>query len=171
MQLYNDDTFSTLHQRPQADLQQYRLSPAGTITVPVEPLDGLRTQQDLPDPQVIKIDVEGAERDVLQGAMRTLRSAQPAVIMEYSCINTENAGYRREELLSLLSAAGYRHLYGLYRNRDRTLYTASALESCRIWNVVALPETLAGVLHGFTPRDCLPPDPPEEPSPGATPAG
>lgn len=52
---------------------------AGRITVPLETLDDLR---DVPLPDVIKIDVEGAEADVLRGAQRLLREHGPLLMIE-----------------------------------------------------------------------------------------
>jgi FkbM family methyltransferase len=55
--------------------------PTESITVTTERLD-----DHLPDgwlPQFVKIDVEGAERLVLEGAMRTLRLARPIIAFEH----------------------------------------------------------------------------------------
>lgn len=148
---YSDDTFSTLHQRSPSDLDQYDLAAAGEISVEVVPLDTAVSRNGLAPPDIIKIDVEGAEREVLLGATQTLHTARPAIIMEYSCINTGNAGYPREELLQLLRDARYDGIFGLYRNRDTTLYTGSALESCRIWNIIAVPlDRYPGVASAVT---------------------
>jgi FkbM family methyltransferase len=168
LQIYSDDTFSSLHARPEKDMTRYKLEVTRTVRVPVVPLDALtgggeasggREQAlsgtttglmppgstlPLPPPDLVKIDVEGAERDVLLGALGTLRAHRPAVIMEYSCINTENAGYPRELLLELLREAGYGEIFGLFRNEDLRLYGGVALESCRIWNILAIPPRFAG---------------------------
>ena len=166
LQVYSDDTFSSLHERPMKDLEQYNLEAVESLTVTTVALDTLTADHreqvpegvpvPLPPPDLVKIDVEGAERSVLQGALETLRKWQPAVVMEYSCVNTGNAGYRREELLSLLHATGYREIFGLNRNEDRDLYCGDALESCRIWNVLALSPRFHGVLTGVAIHETLP---------------
>ena len=176
LQVYSDDTFSSLHHRPEKDLARYELEVTRTVRVPVVPLDALtgviangesedpafvdRVAQPLPPgmppgsslplppPDLVKIDVEGAERDVLRGALGTLRTHRPAVVMEYSCVNTENAGYPRELLLELLHEAGYDAIFGLYRNEDLRLYGGAALASCRIWNVLAIPPRFTGARSG-----------------------
>ena len=64
-----------------------------SITVPTERLD-----DHLPDgwlPQFVKIDVEGAERLVLEGAMRTFRQASPTIAFEHGWIDVED--YDRSE--------------------------------------------------------------------------
>jgi FkbM family methyltransferase len=54
----------------------------GEINVPVRRLDGIVTDGDLAAPQVIKIDVEGAEMEVLSGAIETLQTYRPRLLIE-----------------------------------------------------------------------------------------
>lgn len=68
---------------------------AGEIDVRVVALDDLA----LPAPDVIKIDVEGSEVAVLQGARRLLTERRPAVIIELHATN--------REVCELLDAAAY----------------------------------------------------------------
>lgn len=140
IEFYSDDTFSSLYHRPQDDLTRYELTVTERRAVRMRRLDDLVADGVVPPPDLVKIDVEGAERAVLQGAAETLTRYQPPILMEYSCINTENAGYQREELLEALTAAGYTAVYGLYRNTDRALYRGAALTRCQIWNVIAIAE-------------------------------
>jgi FkbM family methyltransferase len=69
-----------------------------TIDVEVVTLDGL-LDAGQPVPDVIKLDVEGAEVEVLRGAARLLREHRPALIVELHETNGEVAG--------LLEQAGY----------------------------------------------------------------
>jgi FkbM family methyltransferase len=55
---------------------------SGTTVVPVRTLDSLSTAGAIPDPQFIKMDVEGAEAGVLAGARKLLERAQPVMIIE-----------------------------------------------------------------------------------------
>ncbi len=52
------------------------------IQVTVRRLDGLVAERRLPKPDVMKIDVEGAEAGVLTGAAGTLRAARPILVIE-----------------------------------------------------------------------------------------
>lgn len=55
---------------------------AGTIEVPVVVLDELVETGALPPPDLVKIDVEGAEEDVLAGLRRTIERHHPALLIE-----------------------------------------------------------------------------------------
>ncbi len=54
----------------------------GEIEVPVRTLDSLIEERPLPRPDLIKIDVEGAEADVLRGARQLISSARPLLLIE-----------------------------------------------------------------------------------------
>jgi FkbM family methyltransferase len=57
------------------------LDDAGTLTVDAVALDEFVFGRGNPAPQVIKIDVEGAERQVLEGARRLLETAPPLLVL------------------------------------------------------------------------------------------
>lgn len=56
--------------------------PTGEIPVSVRRLDSLLSEIPLPTPNLMKIDVEGAEEDVLLGAQEVIRKHQPALMIE-----------------------------------------------------------------------------------------
>jgi FkbM family methyltransferase len=55
---------------------------AGSILVDTSPIDDLVKARRIRPPDVVKIDVEGAEKDVLQGMLDVLREWRPKVILE-----------------------------------------------------------------------------------------
>jgi FkbM family methyltransferase len=55
---------------------------SGQITVEVRTLDSLCDAGGLPSPDLIKIDIEGAEAEALNGALATLGRARPVLVIE-----------------------------------------------------------------------------------------
>jgi len=97
--------------------------------VPAFTLDHLLAH--LPAPDVLKIDVEGAEQTVLQGGSRMLAEVRPTVICEVAAPNSDPVG-------ALLRAQGYRIVDGgLAPTARRPLASAP-------WSTLAVPEPLAG---------------------------
>jgi FkbM family methyltransferase len=79
-------------------------------TCRVRTLDAFwREQPETAPPTLIKIDVEGAELDVLAGAQTLLASSTPPmVIFEASDLNAATFGRTVDDVLNLLSKFGYR---------------------------------------------------------------
>jgi FkbM family methyltransferase len=77
------------------------MSSGGTLRVRQRTLDEIWQDAGTPRVSFIKIDVEGAEVDVLRGASRLLRTCRPILLLE---ANTEQ---HRESLVHELSAYGY----------------------------------------------------------------
>ena len=75
-------------------------------TVPIRSLDSLMSELKL-HPDVIKVDVEGFEYKVLQGAFQLLRSESPIMIIEVHPPQLKLSGDSEEQLLALLAESGY----------------------------------------------------------------
>lgn len=78
-----------------------------SMTVDVDTLDHLCEQNDVTRVDFIKIDVEGAELQVLQGAESVVREWQPSVLVEIEQRHTARYGERAEEVVSWLEDRGY----------------------------------------------------------------
>ena len=157
--LYSDDSFNSVYERGEEELEHYGLQDAGREMITVAALDQLIAEQQLTPPDFMKIDVEGAELSVLRGAQGTLNesrrdeSAQgrPFIITEYSVDNTHNAGYERELIVAFLEEAGY-EVRGLFRNEDTKLYPKEELSDRRIWNLVCIPREESGAFKSLADK-------------------
>lgn len=69
----------------------------GEINVPLRRLDTVIRECNLPQPELIKIDVEGAEVDVLVGAIETLMSSRPILLIELHGTN-QAVAHKLQEL-------------------------------------------------------------------------
>jgi FkbM family methyltransferase len=92
------------------------------------------------DPSVIKIDVEGGERDVLLGARRVIERARPVVIFEHEPASAALFGASAEEIWDYFACLGYRVLPVTGEGpTTRGAFVASEL----IINWLATPEAVA----------------------------
>lgn len=107
--------------------------------VPTKRLDTLVAEEGLPRVDVIKIDVEGAEMRVLQGAQHTLQTFRPLLIVELSDRTLRMQGATSSQVRSFLRDAGYR----LYRfDENSGLPTLWEEWPGFVWgeNILAIPE-------------------------------
>jgi hypothetical protein len=72
---------------------------SGQITVDVRTLDSLHESGGLPSPDVFQMDIEGAEAEALTGALATLGTARPILVIE---LHRTNAA-----VLAILDKLGY----------------------------------------------------------------
>jgi FkbM family methyltransferase len=93
---------ASIHQRQDSvDLSRAR--------VPVRRIDDLVESGELPPPHLIKIDVEGNELAVIEGALRLLAEHQPALVFELNAAMSHHAGWTGQELAARLrEASDYR---------------------------------------------------------------
>lgn len=80
------------------------------ITVPVTTLDAEWEAMGKPSVSIIKIDVEGAELQTLQGALLCIKHEQPYILIEWNTINLNAYHCNPESLLLLVDSLGYQVL-------------------------------------------------------------
>ena len=80
---------------------------AGEVTVDLVSIDDLIAQNQIKPPNFVKVDVEGAELDVLKGMSETIKTYQPTIIYEVD--DGDRAGYERKygELAAFLESLNY----------------------------------------------------------------
>ena len=94
----------------------------GIVKVPVKTLDRLVLEKDLEKPYIIKIDVEGAELEVIKGAAQTLRHAE-AVIIETSIAKKYDSGAEFGDVVYAMRELGFSVFDMLAgANRNNKLY-------------------------------------------------
>jgi FkbM family methyltransferase len=71
-------------------------------------LDRFRREENLPAPNLIKLDVEGAELAVLQGSRELMAANSPLLLVEMEEKNLRAAGASREAIRQFLAGYGYR---------------------------------------------------------------
>lgn len=115
--------------------------PVSTVRVTVRRLDELLASEGIARVDFIKLDSEGGELAVLQGAAHLLQNApRPALLVEVEDIRTRQWNYHACEILQLLARWNYRW-FAL--NETGGLYPISPdQESCE-GNFVALPDERA----------------------------
>lgn len=88
--------------------QTGRGSAASVLTVDVTTVDLEWRRLGQPDVSVLKLDVEGAELDVLDGARECIAACAPAIIAEWSPRNIGAYGRSVEDLFATAQRIGYR---------------------------------------------------------------
>lgn len=76
------------------------------VEAPVRTLDEF-VEETRCKPDLLKVDVEGAELSVFRGGMRTLSSAKPIIFTEMLRKWSANFGYHPNDIIALLSGLGY----------------------------------------------------------------
>jgi len=108
------------------------------VRVPVRRLDDLLAARGVEQVDFIKLDVEGGELAVLQGARGLLQTApRPAILSEAEDVRTQPWGYQAREIMELLAHWNYRW-YAL--SESGTLYPASPDDGSYDSNYVAIPD-------------------------------
>jgi FkbM family methyltransferase len=76
------------------------------VTVPAVRLDTLHAAGELEGVTLLKIDVEGHELSVLQGATGFIGAALPTVVYEYTPVAARDNGWSEQDSMALISGAG-----------------------------------------------------------------
>lgn len=106
------------------------------ISVTVERLDD--ALEDTYVPSLIKIDVEGAELNVMRGAAATLERHRPFVLFEHGLGGADLYGSSSGDLFDLLTAAGLR-IFDLEGDGPYSRDGFEAMFAQPLWNYLATP--------------------------------
>ena len=115
--------------------------PTRKMRVPVQRLDDVLAELGVEHVDFIKLDAEGGELAVLEGARKLLQTApRPAILAEVEDVRTRPWGYPAREIMQLLARWNYRW-FAL--SEMGTLYPASPDDESYDANFVALPHERA----------------------------
>jgi FkbM family methyltransferase len=132
--VHDAPALSGLHNRWQGD-GGHRIE---SLTVRVEALD-----TDLPPgyvPHFIKVDVEGAERQVFEGGLETLRKHKPTILFEHGKGGAEHYGTEPRDVYAILTDSAGLKIYEVEGDRPLSLAQfEQAYERNEQWNFVARP--------------------------------
>lgn len=78
------------------------------VQVPLRRLDQALPWQHLPGRLCLKLDVEGSEYNVLEGARQLILARQPTLLMEVNPLSSQAAGVSDLSLIEQLQSLGYR---------------------------------------------------------------
>ncbi len=121
--------------------------PTRRVRVAVRTLDEVLAARGIERVDLIKLDAEGGELAVLEGAKRLLQMApRPAILAEVEDVRTRAWGYQAREIMQLLARWNYRW-FAL--SETGTLYPASPNEDSYEANFVALPDERAEEFHAL----------------------
>ncbi len=109
-----------------------------TATQPVDVRrgDGVLREVRLPPTSILKLDVEGTERAVLEGLQRFIQCSRPSIIMEVSA-ETRQSFASAEEFMALLPEDS--ELFEIRRRFDRHALEIFDFDHCR-GNILILPK-------------------------------
>ena len=136
--LYSSSGNNSLYLRdiPKGHSLKYK----GKENVKVIKLDEFIKEKALLPPDIIKIDIEGAELYALQGAREVIAKYAPIIVMECAETTCRDAGYTKKQLLDELEQFHY-SIYGLAEDvDDLNLYSVTEFQNNAIANVIAIPK-------------------------------
>lgn len=136
--LYSSSGNNSIYRR--ALPPNHPLREIGQETIKVVRLDHFLAQNPLRPPDLMKIDVEGAELYALQGAQEVLARFRPFLCLEYSDSTSNDAGYAKELLLHELHRYDY-EIVGLSEDADDLgLIPEADFSTSTVANIIAVPK-------------------------------
>jgi len=119
--------------------------PVSKVKVPITTLDRYLERTGFDRVDSAKIDVEGAEMEVLKGASKLLSHCRPLILCELADIRTEPWGYRSSEIYEFLASQGYRWFSITLEGRLQPCPPKERFHE----NLLAVPEEKLGLVAAF----------------------
>lgn len=139
-------SFSSLRQPAEDVTSRTRL-----MRVPITTLDLYVESNNISSLDFIKIDVEGAELDVLKGAVTVVKEFRPVIMCEIEDRRTRQYGYQAQEILEFLHDCGYKWLSV---SRNGTTENCVHKKNYSWENLVAAPKDRLSEAEAFMEEVC-----------------
>lgn len=107
--------------------------------IEIRSLDDVVSETPVERLDYMKIDVEGAELFVLEGAIKTLQRFRPRLIMEISAETFSTAGYSTRDLLRFLTGQGYQFRHVCRNGTTREASEEAIVGDPRTLNILCEP--------------------------------
>ena len=105
----------------------YHVNDKSALFAEFKKADDCKELNQLKSIDIVKIDVEGAEYDVLKGFEKLLRKHKPLLKIEFSPFSFANSGHSSNKLLSLISNIGY---CSIFENTDEFIHSKNKRQLC-----------------------------------------
>ena len=123
--------------------------PVGKVQVPITTLDRYLERTRICKVDFVKIDVEGAELEVLKGARRLLSDCRPPILCELADVRTEPWGYGSVDIYEFLATRGYRWFLITPEGRLQFCPRKEHFHE----NLIAVPEEKLELVASFVEKD------------------
>ena len=110
--LSNSNKKGNLEVAVEHHLGSTRVVPSDNGVIELKTLD----EHNFEDVDVLKVDVEGLEIDVLQGAEKTIAKCKPIIVIERCVFNSERFGLDKMASHNELDRQGYKRLFKITRD-------------------------------------------------------
>lgn len=112
-------------------------------------MDGIVSNNGYPTPHLLKMDVDGMEPFVVEGAMETIKQHRPIILMELGKGGSNDVGADIQKMAQDLIDIGYGFVFphGLVRDADKVYDFTPGGETHSI-NVFAVPEDAINMVLG-----------------------
>lgn len=107
-----------------------------TIEIEVNSLDSEVASSGLPQPDLVKIDVEGLEMDVLRGMKETLSKRRPNLFIEVHGADTQSKDDNARQVVKFLLDAGY----SVFHVESKQSITHTNIETARQGHIYCEPQ-------------------------------
>jgi FkbM family methyltransferase len=136
--LYNSSGNNSIYERKIPP--EHSLKKTGVEIIKLKVLDDLVRSGQIEPPNIIKIDVEGAELNVLKGAKNTILVHRPTILIEYSVNTSSDAGYDRDAVFNIFDFKDYL-IYGISEDvNNLELICEKDIKQSPISNLIFLPK-------------------------------